>query len=84
LYKYYIFWFEATWRAGGFLGGSAVKNLPRMQETQNLPRMQETQETGVRSLGRKDPLEEEMAIHYSILAGKVPWIEDPCGLQSMG
>ena len=75
MYKYYIFWFETTWRAGGFPGGSAGKNLPRMQETQ---------ETGVRSLGRKDPLEEEMAIHYSILAGKVPWIEDPCGLRSMG
>ena len=75
MYKYYIFWFEATWRAGGFLGGSAVKNLPRMQETQ---------ETGVRSLGQKDPLEEEIANHYSIRAGKVPCIEDPCGLQSMG
>ena len=75
MYKYCIFWFEAAWRADGFPRGSAVKNLPRMQETQ---------ETGVRSLGRKDPLEGEMAIHYSILAGKVPWIEDPCGLQSMG
>lgn len=75
MYKYCIFWFEAAWRADGFPGGSAVGNLPRMQETQ---------ETGVRSLDWKDPLEGEMAIHYSILGGKVPWIEDPCGLQSMG
>ena len=38
----------------------------------------------VRSLGLEDPLEEEMAIHSSILAWKVPWIEEPGGLQSMG
>ena len=36
----------------------------------------------VRSLSRKDPLEEEMATHASILAWKIPWTEDPCGLQS--
>ena len=38
----------------------------------------------VRSLGREDPLEEEMATHSSILAGKIPWTEEPDGLQSMG
>ena len=36
------------------------------------------------SLGRKDPLEEEMATNSSILAWKIPWAEDPGGLQSMG
>ena len=41
-------------------------------------------ETGVRSLGRKDPLEKEMATHSSILAWKIPWTEDPGRLQSMG
>ena len=46
--------------------------------------VQETQETWVRSLGREDPLEEEMATHSSILAWKVPWTEEPSGLQSMG
>ena len=46
--------------------------------------MQETQETQVRSLGREDPLEEEMATHSSILAWKIPWTEEPGGLQSMG
>ena len=37
----------------------------------------------VQSLGWEDPLEEEMAIHSSILAGKTPWIEEPGGLQCM-
>ena len=45
--------------------------------------MQETQEMRVRSLGREDPLEEEMATHYSILAWRIPWTEEPHGLQSM-
>ena len=38
----------------------------------------------VQSLGREDPLEEEMATNSSILAWKVPWTEEPEGLQSMG
>ena len=46
--------------------------------------MQETEEMQVRSLGREDPLEEEMATHSSILAWRIPWIEEPGGLQSMG
>ena len=41
------------------------------------------QEMQVQSLGRKDPLEEEMATHSSILAWKILWIEEPGGLQSM-
>ena len=49
-----------------------VKNLPAMQET------------WVRSLGQEDPLEEGMATHTSILAWKIPWTEEPGGLQSMG
>ena len=48
-----------------------VKRLPAMQETQ------------VRSLGWEDPLEKEMAIHSSILAWKIPWIEEPGRPQSM-
>ena len=47
--------------------------------------MQEMQETQVRSLGGKGPLEEEgMATYSSILAWRVPWREEPGGLQSMG
>ena len=42
------------------------------------------QEMQIWSLGREDPLEEEMATHSSILAWEIPWIEDPGGLQSMG
>ena len=56
----------------GFPGGSAVKNLPAMQEMQ------------VGSLGRDDSLEEGMATHSSTLAWRIPWTEEPGGLQSMG
>ena len=55
----------------GFPGGSAVENLPAMQETQ------------VRSLDQEDPLEKEMTTHSSILVWKIPWTEEPGGLQSM-
>ena len=48
------------------------------------PPMQGLQEIQVRSLGREDPLEKEMATHSSILAWKIPWMEEPGGLQSMG
>ena len=59
----------------GFPGGTVVKiHLP----------MQETQETRVGSLGQEDPLEEGMATHSIILAWKIPWIEEPGGLQSLG
>ena len=44
----------------------------------------ETLETRVQSLGQEDPLEEEMVIHSSILAWRIPWTEEPGGLQSMG
>ena len=49
-----------------------VKCLPTMQETR------------VRSLGREDPLEKEMATHSSILAWRISWMEEPGGLQYMG
>ena len=54
------------------LVAQSVKNLPAMQETQ------------VRSLGREDPLEKEMATRSSTLAWRIPWTEEPGGLQSMG
>ena len=41
-------------------------------------------ETQVQSLGQEDPLEKEMAIHLSILTWRIPWMEGPGGLQSMG
>ena len=49
-----------------------VKCLPAMREA------------WVQSLGQDDPLEKEMATHSSILAWKIPWMEEPGGLQSMG
>ena len=42
------------------------------------------QETKVQLLGQEDPLQKEMATHSSILAWKIPWTEEPGGLQSMG
>ena len=51
------------------------------QRVKRLPAMQETQ---VRSLGWEDPLEKEMATHSSTLAWKIPWMEEPDRLQSMG
>ena len=54
----------------GFSGGMAVKNPPAMQETRVGP------------LGREDPLEEGMATHSSILAWRIPWTEEPGGLQA--
>ena len=50
------------------------------KEVKNLSAMQETQEMRVRSLGRGDPLEEEMATHSSISAWEIPWTEEPSGL----
>ena len=54
------------------------------QLVKNLPAVQETQESWVRFLGQKDPVEEEIAIHSRILAWKIPWTEEPGGLQSIG
>ena len=51
------------------------------QMVTNLPAMQETR---VQSLGQEDVLEKRMATHSSILAWRIPWIEEPGGLQSMG
>ena len=59
----------------GFPNGSAVKNPPAMQETQ---------EMWVQSLGQEDALEEGMATRSSIPAWRIPWTEEPGGLQSMG
>ena len=46
--------------------------------------MQETQEVSVRSLGQDDPLEKEMAAYSNILAWRIPWAEEPGGLQFIG
>ena len=51
---------------------------------QMVKRLSTMRETRVRSLGREDPLEKEMAIHSSTIAWKIPWTEEPGRLQSMG
>ena len=57
---------------GASLVAQMVKNLPAIQETQVL------------SLGRENALEREMATDSSIIAWRIPWTEEPGGLQSMG
>ena len=64
-----LFCTEANWAS---LVTKMVKNLPAMQDTQ------------VPFLGWEDPLEEGMATYSSILAWRIPWTEEPGGLQSMG
>ena len=59
----------------GFPGGPVDKEFVPMKETQEIQFW---------SLAQKDPLEEEMAPHSSILAWEIPWTEEPGGLQSMG
>ena len=51
---------------------------------QLVKRLSTMQETGVQSLDQEDLLEKEMATHSSILAWKIPWMEEPGRLQSMG
>ena len=67
--KYTISLLANSWAS---LVAQRIKRLPAMQETQ------------VRSLGREDPLEKEMATRSSILARRIPWTEEPGGLQSTG
>ena len=57
---------------GASLVAQMVKNLPAMQEI------------WVQLLGREDPLEKGMATHCSILVWRIPWTEEPDGLQTMG
>ena len=59
----------------GFPWDTVVKNPPVMQETQ---------EAWVRSLVWEDSSEEGMATHSSILVWRIPWTEEPGGLQSIG
>ena len=61
---------EMLWRAS--LVAQLIKNLPAMQET------------WVQSLGQEDPLEKGMATHSSVFAWRIPWTEEPGGLQAMG
>ena len=51
---------------------------------QSVKNLLATQETQVRFLGQGDPLDKEMATHFSILAWKIPWTQEPGRLQSMG
>ena len=69
LYLASIYIYDIHWAS---TVAQTVKNLSAMWET------------WVRSLGQEDPLEEGMATHSSVLAWRIPWTEEPGGLQSMG
>ena len=69
---YYIAQICFSMLPGASLVAQTIKNLPVMLESQ------------VQSLGQEDSLEKEIATHSSILAWKIPWTEEPGGLQSMG
>ena len=65
--------------------------IPAFRDSRGLPSWLQTVkllpivwETQVKSLAQEDPLEKEMATHSSILAWKIPWMEEPGRLQSMG
>ena len=73
--KHVSFYLDKSQQLWGFPGGSVVKNLPAVLETQ---------ETRVPSLVQEDPLEEEMATHSSIPAWKIPWTEEAGRRQSTG
>ena len=68
-------WFSFCWPSDGYVASLVAQRL------KHLPAMKKT---WVRSLGQEDPLEKEMATHSSILAWRIPWMEEPVGLQSMG
>ena len=72
------------WLLTLFISSNIILASPMAQWIKNLLVMQEIQEMWVQSLGREVPLQEEMAIHSSILAWEIPRTEEPGGLQSMG
>ena len=74
----YVYIFPFFFGFSSHLGQASLAQMLK-----NLPAMKEPQETRVRSLGREEPLEKELATHSSILAWRTPWTEEPGGLRSM-
>ena len=64
--------------------GSSIFSFRASLVAQMVKRLPTMWETRVQSLDQEDPLDKEMATHSSILAWKIPWMEDPGRLQSMG
>ena len=77
---------EVAWHACRVPGYSVLQILRVCASlvAQTVKRLPTTQETQVRSLGREDPLEKEMATHFSTLAWKISWTAKTGGLQSIG
>ena len=81
--SFFSLWFKRYSRVSLYI----VLDLKLMRASlvaQRLKRLPAMRETWVQSLGQEDPLEKEMATHSSILAWRIPWTEEPGGLQSMG
>ena len=80
-----MYFFNNSWSPGRCLLASSLVSHPARTGAylvaQTSPAMREMR---VRSLGQEDPLEKEMASHSCTLAWKVPWMEEPSQLQSMG
>ena len=64
--------------------GNSFGNVRTSLVAQTIKRLSTMRETRVRSLGWKDPLEKEKATHSNTIARKIPWMEEPGRLQSMG
>ena len=75
---------EAWWAVGLVVAESWTRLGASSLVAQLVESLPVVQETWVPSLGREDPLEKEMASHSSILAWRIPWMEEPGGLQSTG
>ena len=75
-------WFSQAFLIGAL--GISIRLIWASLVAQRLKHLPPMRETWVRSLGREDPLEKEMAIHSSLLAWRISWMEKPGRLQSMG
>ena len=80
--QYTVAWEEV--KNGLYIYDSTIQYIETSLVAQMVKLLPAMWETGVQSLGREDILEKEMATHSSILTWKIPWMEEPSGLQSMG
>ena len=82
------YWDGSPFPSPGALADPGIEPMSPALQADSLPSepqgMQELQETQVQSLGGEDPLEKKMATHSSILAWRIPWTEEPGGVQAKG
>ena len=78
------YWSGLPFPSPGDLPDSGTEPWEPSMVAQTVKRLSTMRETWVRSLGQEDPLEKEIATHSSTVAWKIPWMEEPGRLQSMG